>query len=164
MAWLIPVLLIGAGLVLVLVEVYLIPGFNVVGMLGALLIAFAVAYVYSESGFVSGTVALAGALTAGGLLGYILWRSGAWNRFVLSTSLRRDEDAAAREQARRARHLGKSGVALTPLRPTGIVEIDGERIEVATQGEFIARGSNVRVVAMDRRRYFARLDPTGGEE
>ena len=158
MVWLIPVLLIGAGLVLILVEVYLIPGFNVVGMLGALLIAFAVGYVYSESGLVSGTLALAGALTGAGLLGYVLWSSGAWNRFVLSTSLRKDEDAAAREQARRARHLGKTGTALTPLRPTGIVEIDGDRIEVVTQGEFIARGSKVRVVAMDRRRYFARLD------
>ena len=39
-----------------------------------------------------------------------------------------------------------------------VVEIDGERIEVVTEGEYIAAGSNVRVVAMDRRRYFARLD------
>ena len=158
MEYLIPILLILAGFALILAEVYLIPGFNVIGIMGALLIVFAVGYVYSESGLVGGTLALAGTLVGGGLLGYGLWTSGAWNRFILAANLRPDGEVVARKQAHRARHLGKTGIALTPLRPTGIVEIDGERIEVVTEGEFIAAGSQVRVVAMDRRRYFARLD------
>ena len=163
MEYLIPILLIATGFALILIEVYLVPGFNVIGILGALVIVFAIGYVYSESGLVVGTLALAGALTGGGLLGYVLWSSGAWNRFILATNLRKDEGVRAREHAHRARHLGKSGVALTPLRPTGIVEVEGERIEVVTEGEFIAAGSQVRVVAMDRRRYFARLDAAAGQ-
>ncbi len=163
MEYVIPILLIATGFALILIEVYLVPGFNVIGILGALMIVFAIGYVYSESGLVGGTVALAGALTGGGLLGYVLWSSGAWNRFILATNLRKDEGERAREHAHRARHLGKSGVALTPLRPTGIVEVEGERIEVVTEGEFIAAGSQVRVVAMDRRRYFARLDAAAGQ-
>lgn len=163
MEYVIPILLIATGFALILIEVYLVPGFNVIGILGALMIVFAIGYVYSESGLIGGTVALAGALTGGGLLGYVLWSSGAWNRFILATNLRKDEGERAREHAHRARHLGKSGVALTPLRPTGIVEVEGERIEVVTEGEFIAAGSQVRVVAMDRRRYFARLDAAAGQ-
>jgi membrane-bound ClpP family serine protease len=57
----------------------------------------------------------------------------------------------------RSRYLGRDGVAVTALRPGGVCEIDGERVEVQTEGDFIASGSRVRVVAMDRRRFFVRL-------
>ena len=70
----------------------------------------------------------------------LLWRSGAWDRFILATSLRRDDTLIARESEDRARFLGHVGTAITPLRPTGIVEIEGNRIEVMTEGEFIAAG------------------------
>src|SRR5690606_2380192 len=116
-----------------------------------------VGYVYTEAGFFGGSLTLLTTAAAGGGLFYYLWTSGAWNRFILATSLRNDDQAVVREHEHRARYLGKIGVAITPLRPTGVVEIDGERIEVVTEGEFIAAGSRVRIVAMDRRRYFARL-------
>ncbi len=160
MELLIPLSFILVGFGLIVVEVYLIPGFNVVGVLGFLLIVFAIGYVFSEMGPAGGAVALAGSLATGTMLFYGLWKSGAWDRFILAASLRHDVDVAAREHEHRSRYLGKTGVAMTPLRPTGVVEIDGERIEVVTEGEFIASGSSIRVVAMDRRRYFARLENT----
>ncbi len=157
---LIPILLIAIGFALIIVEVYLIPGFNVIGVLGFLLIVFAIGYVFSEKGVLGGGLTLIGTGATGALLFYGLWRSGAWNRFILATNLRQNSEVVAREHEHRARYLGKKGVAMTPLRPTGVAEIDGERIEVVTEGEFIAAGSLIRVVAMDRRRFFARLDNT----
>ncbi len=157
MEFLIPIALVAAGIGLILVEVYLVPGFNVVGIIGTLLIFFAVGHTFVEHGMIGGTVALAGsAVTIGGMF-YWLWQSGAWDRFILATSLRRDDQLIARESEDRSRVLGQKGVAVTPLRPSGIVEIDGRRIEVRTEGEFIAAGSEVRVVAMDRRQYFVRM-------
>ncbi len=158
MELLIPILLILLGFGLIVIEVYLIPGFNVVGVLGFLLVVFAVGYVFTEKGPLGGGLALVGSLAASVGLFYWLWKSGAWNKFILATSLRHDDELVAREHEHRARYLGKTGIALTPLRPTGVIEVGGERIEVVTEGEFIAAGSKVRVVAMDRRRYFARLD------
>ncbi len=155
---LIPIVCILAGLLLITIEVYLIPGFNVIGILGSLLVIFAIGYAYSESGLLSGTIALSVTLGSGITLFLILWRSGAWDRFILSTTLKTEVDAANQRRDERARYLGKTGVAITPLRPTGIVEINGERVEVSTEGEFIAVGSSIRIVAMDRRRFFARLD------
>ena len=154
----VPILFITVGFLLIVVEVYLIPGFNVIGILGFLLIMFAVGYMYSETGLIGGSIALVASSGGGVLLFYLLWRSGAWDRFILATTLKMDDEAVIREADHRKRHLGKSGVAITSLRPTGVVEIEGERIEVATEGEFIAAGSTVRIVAMDRRRYFARLE------
>lgn len=152
-----PILLILVGLGLIVIEVYLIPGFNVVGVLGFLLLLFAVGYVFVEEGLLWGTLSLVGTGAVAGSVFYYLWTSGAWERFILATNLKEDDERVAREHEYRAQYLGKEGHALTPLRPTGIVEIGGERIEVVTEGAFIATGSKVKVVAMDRRRYFVRL-------
>lgn len=161
---LIPIALILLGTGLILVEVYLVPGFNVVGIIGLLVMVFGVGYGYTETGLIGGTVFLVGAIAVVSLAFMWLWRSGAWDRFVLATNLKRDDNLIARESEDRARYLGEAGTAITPLRPTGIVEINGRRIEVMTEGEFIAAGSAVRVVAMDRRRYFVRLDAQNAEK
>ena len=42
--------------------------------------------------------------------------------------------------------VGKSGVAVTTLRPAGIAEIEGRRVDVTTAGEFIPKGSPVTVL------------------
>lgn len=152
-----PILLVLFGLGLIIAEVYLIPGLNIVGIVGFLVVVFAIGLTFNEQGLTGGVVMTAGTLVLSGGMFYLMWHSGAWERFVLATSLRADETGVQRESEARARYLGRTGTAITPLRPTGIVDIGGERIEVATEGEFIAAGSVVRVVAMDRRRYFVRL-------
>ena len=156
---LIPVLFITVGFLLIIVEVYLIPGFNVVGILGFLLIVFAIGYMYTEISPFGGSVALIGSVIGGVLIYYMLWKSGAWERFILATSLGEDQDAERAGNEQRKRFLGRRGVAVTSLRPTGYVDIDGERVEVVTRGEFISVGSNIRIVAMkDRFRFVVCLD------
>lgn len=164
MELLIPILIILVGLGLIFVEVYLIPGFNVVGVVGFLIILFGVGYSYNEIGVVGGTAFLISslALTAGSFMW--MWKSGAWDRFILATNLRSDERMIARESADRAQYLGQNGVAVTPLRPTGIVEIEGRRIEVMTEGEYIAAGSLVSIVAMDRRQFYVRMAASDEEQ
>ena len=156
MELLIPIGLIALGLALIAIEVYLVPGINVFGIIGLVVMVFAVGYVFTESGPLGGVITLLGASGACVLMFWGMWRSGAWERFVLSTSLGQGSGEKP-ETEQRSSYLGKVGLAITPLRPTGVVEIEGSRIEVATEGEFIATGSWVRVVAMDRRRFFVRM-------
>lgn len=157
MELLIPIALVLAGLALIAAEVYLVPGFNIVGILGLVLIVFAIGYTFTESGVFGGFLTLVGTVIGGGSLFWFLWQSGAWDRFVLSTNLRQDDAVTASEAEQRTHYLGREGTALTPLRPTGVAEIDEQRLEVVTEGEYIAAGSHIRIVAMDRRRYFVRL-------
>ncbi len=44
---------------------------------------------------------------------------------------------------------GQVGEALTDLRPTGKVIINGERHEATSEREFIARGSRIRVIGKE---------------
>ncbi len=155
---LIPIALILVGLALVVVEVTLVPGTNVVGVVGVLGAAAGVVLAFVEFGAAGGLGTLAATVLAAGGLAYVLWESGAWDRFVLSDSLLRDTAADATEHESRARLLGRDGTAVTPLRPAGLAEIDGQRVEVETEGAFVASGSRVHVVALDRRRVIVRIE------
>ena len=42
--------------------------------------------------------------------------------------------------------VGKTGVAITILRPSGIAEFEGNRVSVSTSGEFIQKGETVTVI------------------
>ncbi len=44
---------------------------------------------------------------------------------------------------------GKTGTALTPLRPSGTVEIEGKRYSVVTDATFIDKGASITVVSVD---------------
>lgn len=46
-------------------------------------------------------------------------------------------------------YLGMTGIAVSTLRPSGICEFDGVRLDVITEGEFIAGGTNVVVSKID---------------
>ncbi len=48
--------------------------------------------------------------------------------------------------------LGKEGLAVTMLRPSGTAELDRRRVSVVTSGEAIAEGSRVRVVEVEGNR------------
>lgn len=95
------------------------------------------------------TFVVLAAVVVGGSLLYLAWRFEGRGR------LWRGEETP--EPERRARYLGQEGTTVTPLRPEGIIEVSGAHLEAVTEGEFIAAGSRVRVVAMDRQRYFVRL-------
>lgn len=45
--------------------------------------------------------------------------------------------------------VGKTGVALTPLRPSGIALIDGNRYSVETQAMFVEKDSEITVLSVD---------------
>lgn len=48
--------------------------------------------------------------------------------------------------------IGKTGTACTPLRPAGIAEFDGARMNVVSGGDYIDSGASVRVERVDGNR------------
>ena len=75
------------------------------------------------------------------------------SRLVLSAvSTRSDEDGDL------SRFIGKTGAAHTPLRPAGIAELDGVRLNVVTEGDYIERGAPLRVVRVDGNRVVVAVD------
>ena len=54
--------------------------------------------------------------------------------------------------------IGKTGAAHTPLRPAGIADLDGVRLNVVTEGDYIERGTPVRVVRVTGNRIEVAVD------
>ena len=59
----------------------------------------------------------------------------------------------------RADLVGKTGTTLSELRPVGIAEIAGERVDVTTEGEFVHAGVPVTVVRAEGMRVLVRPIP-----
>jgi membrane-bound serine protease (ClpP class) len=76
-------------------------------------------------------------------------------RLVLETELTAHEGFASAPETDRA-WLGKRGTASSTLRPAGIADIEGERVDVVSDGEFIDAGERLTVVRVDGNRIVVR--------
>jgi membrane-bound serine protease (ClpP class) len=157
-------LLVGVGLILLAFEVFVTPGFGVTGVLGitaligglglSLVGAGATwAVVVTAVGQVAASLLLA--LVASLVLLRFLPRLPFGRRLVLETELRGHEGFASAPETDRA-WLGKHGTAASTLRPAGIADIEGERVDVVSDGEFIDAGEPLTVVRVDGNRIVVR--------
>jgi len=55
--------------------------------------------------------------------------------------------------------LGKQGMAVSDLHPSGIAHFEGERVDVVSDGTFIDAGQPIEVVRIDGNRVVVRLAP-----
>ncbi len=157
-------LLVVVGAVLVAVEVFVIPGFTVFGVAGivALVGGLGMAMVGVDVSVSSVTVALgrvaisillamAGALA----LFRFLPRLPFGRRLVLDTGMDAGHGYISAPETDR-RWLGRSGTAISPLRPAGIAEIDGTRVDVVSDGVFLDAGTVIEVTRVDGNRIVVR--------
>lgn len=145
--------LVGLGLVLLALEVFVIPGFGVAGIAGIValgaglatslfgagasfrVIAIAVSHVT-----ISSAVALVLSLV---VLRFLPSLPGG-HRFVLASAITQGDRPTANQRSL----VGRTGTTLTALRPAGIATIDGRRVDVVSEGGYIEREQPI-IVARD---------------
>ena len=151
MLW--PILLLLLALALVFAEVFF-PSFGMLGT-GAVLVLLVAIFMAFQVGPTEGAFFLVGAL--GSVLGsiFVAYRLLPLTPFGKKFFLMGHNPTAEERRAvdrRIARLVGKEGRASSLLRPAGIAEIDGERVDVVSNGEPIPAGARVRVVQVDGNR------------
>lgn len=138
------IFLFGLGIILLLIEAF-IPGFGIFGISG--LIAVIISIVLAASSTTSGIYTLLVSLFVAAIASFIafkyLQRKGALKRIVLSESATRE--AGFSSSADYTYLLGKEGKTVTPLRPSGTVEIDGKRYDTISESGYIDSGEMVEV-------------------
>jgi membrane-bound ClpP family serine protease len=60
--------------------------------------------------------------------------------------------------------LGKGGIAVSPLRPSGIADVEGERVDVVSDGDFIEAGAQIVVSRIDGNRIVVRRQRATAEK
>ena len=154
------VLLALTGIVLLIVELFVIPGFGLVGLLGIATLGAALVMSIIGAGatiettlFAVGQIgfSLALAIALSFLFFKFLPKMPFGRAFVLDTKL--DGQAGfLTEPLSDHVLLNRIGVAHSTLRPAGIAEIDGQRIDVVSEGEFIEAGTPIKVLRVDGNR------------
>ncbi len=134
------------GLVMVGIEIA-VPGFGVFGILGILGIGAGLLFAAKDLGtfiiiFATGVAGSAVLLT---ILYQLFKRFGLLRKVVLFGGLQAEEGFTSHETAESL--VGQVGVAETDLRPAGFARIGGIRMEVVSNGAYIVKGSDVKVVS-----------------
>jgi membrane-bound serine protease (ClpP class) len=138
-------LLFVAGILLLAAEILVIPGFGVVGIagIGSILVSIYLSF-GDQFVLVSGiTVSLVGVGLALAL--WLLPRSAMTRRFALATSL----ESGTSQPDGRSQLVGRFGKAATDLRPGGVAEIEGQRVDVIAAEGFVVRGTMLEVLRVE---------------
>ncbi|MEQ9400502.1 MAG: NfeD family protein [Longimicrobiales bacterium] len=163
------VLLFGAGLVLVGLEVFVVPGFGIFGVLGAVGV-FGGIYMsllggvptmpdFTRAGMVLSTTILI-LLVSGWAILRSLPGNSRLSRSGIFLQDRTDRAIGYESSHRRDELVGRVGKALTDLRPAGTGVFEDERIDVVSESEWIQAGTPIKVVSAEGYRHVVRAVET----
>lgn len=162
------------GLALIAVEIFLAPGTLYAGVLGGVLMVMSLAMAFFDP------LIPHDALDAAFLTKNLAWGSGIFlvsvfcmfllSKFLPHTPILKrmilippkgvlDVGAAAHEILP---SVGERASAATDLRPAGMIEWDGRRIDAVAEGSFITKGTSVQIVDVSANRIIVIAD-RGGE-
>lgn len=137
------------GIILLIIELT-VPGFGVFGISGlaAMFIGIILAAPSVRQGVFSLMIALIVSVLAIPIFLKVFGKSKLVQRFVLAHA--ETVNMGYIHTAGSKTYLeGKTGTALTVLRPSGRVQIEDERLDAITEGEYIDKGQKVRVVRVE---------------
>jgi membrane-bound serine protease (ClpP class) len=171
-ARLLEILLFAVGVGLLLVELFITPGFGLFGGLGMALIFVSLVLMFQQFTFPGSSLewqalgfnllTVLGTFIVSAAAVFALIRNlesvPVLKRLVLrSTQEKATAEAAAGRAGPRLHELvGQVGVALTPLRPAGRAAFGEEQADVVTQGEFLEQGARVEVLEVQGARVVVR--------
>jgi membrane-bound serine protease (ClpP class) len=149
-------MLLAAGILLLLAEVFIFPGFGVAGVLGTLAIMASIFLsligsmpTTSDLMVASGVVGMSILMVA--FTGYQLIRRLPEDRRAQRIFLRSStsRDAGYMASPPRDELVGAEGTALTDLRPAGTAVFGDEHVDVVSDGPWVPAGTRVRVIQSD---------------
>jgi len=157
-------LLVSIGVLLIALEVFVLPGMTLAGIAGVVALVAGLGMTLAGAGATAavviaalGRVAIALLLAIAGTFALlrVLPSMPFGRRLVLATGMQAGLGYVSTPDSDR-RWLDRSGTSISPLRPAGIAEIDGTRVDVVSDGGFIEAGAAIQVTRVDGNRIVVR--------
>lgn len=157
------------GVILIVLEVFVIPGFGVAGILGILCVIGGLVLSLVTNDFFDFTVtgseqlsralllvvgSMVGAIVISVLLGKSLLKTPVFQRLVLQDEQRSKMGYVSGRQKEDL--LGKSGIAKTDMRPSGKIEVEGKWYDAVALDGYIVKGSEVSIEKQENYNVFVR--------
>ena len=133
------------GVILILAEVFLIPGFGIAGIGGITAILISLFFIFPNTS-IAVNVLLAVILFTLVIAVFMLKKFGSsrfWKRISLESDSKNYYSSTSKKE-----YLNQEAETLSKLRPAGTIEINGKRIDAVSQGAFIEKGKKVKVISV----------------
>ncbi|UCH66909.1 MAG: nodulation protein NfeD [Ignavibacterium sp.] len=146
------------GVALILIEVFVIPGFGIAGVSGIILIiaSLFLSLIGSDPvldfegvsvAIIQLSVALVGAIVLVFIMAKYLPKTNIFKKFVLSDAEKTNKGFSSHGTSKDL--IGAEGIALTDLRPSGTAEIKGKKVDVVTESEYVEKGQRLKVITVE---------------
>ncbi|MHA6259452.1 NfeD family protein [Sporosarcina sp. CAU 1771] len=150
------------GVSLIVAEFFLVGG--IAGTIGTLAIVGSIIMAGGDPKIMTMSVLIAVAIAITGMVIIMKFfgkKLHLLNKMVLMDAT--DTESGYVSNVNRVELLGRSAETTTPLRPSGTVNLDGERIDVVSEGNYIERGKSVIIVKVQGSRIVVRESEEKGE-
>ena len=149
MGWIL--FLLGLGLLLLLLELFVTPGV-VVGILGILAWFAALWQVYSDYGTSAGNWTTLGMIFL--LVASVVWglKTNVWKKVTIHTNI----TGKSNEIIGFVPQIGLKGKSVSMLRPTGSARFENTVFEVVTRGEMIDPGAEIEIIEIENRKIYVK--------
>lgn len=137
-------ILILFGIILIVLEIIIIPGF-IVGIIGGIFILSGLLWTASVFG---NQVAIITGIISMILLGFSIWialKSGVWKKFSLQNKL----EGRVNEIDASNIKVGDTGVAVSGLRPMGTVRVNGVKFQASTEGRIVPPNYPITIIKIE---------------
>lgn len=138
------VFLLIVAIVLILLEIFLLPGITLAGIGGFLFAAGGIIFAYSV-GTITGNIALIASVVIFGITFAWLMRSNSFGRVALKTDIN-SKLISSRDLGIQP---GDEGITLSRLAPIGKARINGINVEAKSQEELIDENTPIVVIRVD---------------
>ncbi len=138
-------LLIALALLLIILEVFFLPGITIAGICSLLFYGGGIYYAYIIYGSTGATITFALATLATGIAIYIFIRSRALHRM----SLQAEVDSVVPTSIPADVHVGDVGITLSRLNPMGKILVGAHTLEARAENELIDEDCPVKIIRIE---------------
>lgn len=141
------------GVILILAEAFIIPGFGIAGISGITAVLISLFFIFPNTS-IAINVLLAVILFTLVIAVFMIKKFGSsrfWKRISLESNSKNYYSSSSKKD-----YLNQEAKTLSKLRPAGTIEIDGKRVDAVSEGAFIEKGKKVRVISVSGSRVVVR--------
>ena len=156
-------IIIGIGILLLLLEFFIIPGFGLLGISGLIVILGGLFMLlipenpltndYNSASWAF-AISTIGSILSIFLIFRLLSKTKFWEKLTLQTIQKSSE--GYNTSIGLESFVGKLGFATSDLRPSGWAEFESKKLFVVTEGEFVDRKEKVQILSVDGNRIVVR--------
>jgi membrane-bound ClpP family serine protease len=156
MTWTIIVVLLIVGFLFLLLEILVLPGTGISGIIGFAMIAIGIWQAYDVYGTRAGTLTLVGSVVLSVVALSIALKSGTWKKASLSSNIDSRVNVVEADKVK----VGDTGRTSSRLAPMGKALINGIYWEVRSNGTLIDEGTEIEVIKIENNKIIVKSKTT----